>query len=141
MRDRRTGAAPRPQKRPLESSSQALPRNMRLAKRREFLRVYEAGRKMFSRYCVVFFAGNDLAHSRLGVTATKKLGGAVVRNRLKRWTRETYRRQRVPLELDVRQLDYVVNVKPSAADASYLDYSVELQRVLQRAGSSPGQSR
>ena len=96
---------------------------------------------MFSRYCVVFFAGNDLAHSRLGVTATKKLGGAVVRNRLKRWTRETYRRQRVPLELDVRQLDYVVNVKPSAAEASYLDYSVELQRVLQRAGSSPGKSR
>ena len=124
----------------MESASQALPRNMRIAKRREFLHVYEAGRKMFSRYCVVFFAGNDLAHSRLGVTATKKLGGAVVRNRLKRWTRETYRRQREPLELDARQLDYVVNVKPSAAEASYLDYSVELQRVLQRAGSSTGKS-
>ena len=83
---------------------------------------------------------SDLAHSRLGVTATKKLGGAVVRNRLKRWTRETYRRQRSPLDLDARQLDYVVNVKPAAADASYLDYSVELQRVLQRAGSSTGKS-
>ena len=96
---------------------------------------------MFSRYCVVFFADNELAHSRLGVTATRKLGGAVVRNRLKRWTRETYRRHRQPLELDLRRLDYVVNVKPSAAQASYLDYSVDLQRVLQRAGSPDAKSR
>ena len=96
---------------------------------------------MFSRYCVVFFADNDLGHSRLGVTATRKLGGAVVRNRHKRWTRETYRRQRQPLALDTRQQDYVVNVKPGAAEASYLDYSVDLQRVLQRAGSPDGKSR
>ncbi|MEO6259321.1 MAG: ribonuclease P protein component [Thermoanaerobaculia bacterium] len=125
----------------MDLPSQALPKSKRLAKRREFLHVYEAGRKMFSRYCVVFFSDNDLAHSRLGVTATKKLGGAVVRNRLKRWTRETYRRQREPLGLDARHFDYVVNVKPAAADASYVDYSVDLQRALQRAGAPDGKSR
>lgn len=125
----------------MDAPSQALPRNLRLAKRREFLRVYEAGRRLFSRYCVVFFAHNDLTHSRLGITATRKLGGAVVRNRLKRWTRETYRRQREPLGLDPRHLDYVINVKPAAAQASYLDYSVDLQRVLQRAGSDAPESR
>ena len=130
-----------PETRLVEAPSQSLPRNLRLAKRREFLRVYEAGRKLFSRYCVVFFAGNDLTHSRLGITATRKLGGAVVRNRLKRWTRETYRRQRLALGLDPRHLDYVINVKPGAADASYLDYSVDLQRVLQRAGSDDAKSR
>ena len=96
---------------------------------------------MFSRYCVVFFSDNEFGHSRLGVTATKKLGGAVVRNRLKRWTRETYRRQREPLGLDARHFDYVVNVKPAAAAASYLDYSVDLQRALQRAGAPDGKSR
>src|SRR5438034_1888106 len=78
----------------VQSRSEALPKEKRLAKRREFLRVYETGRKVFSRYCVLFFAGNDLPFSRLGITATKKLGKANVRNRLKRWTREVYRRQR-----------------------------------------------
>ena len=96
---------------------EALPKSKRLAKRREFLRVYETGRKIHSRYAVLFVAGNDLAHSRIGITTTKKIGKANVRNRLKRWTRETYRRQRAPLDLDERRLDIVVNVKATAAEA------------------------
>jgi ribonuclease P protein component len=111
---------------------EALPKQKRLAKRREFLRVYETGQKVFSRYAVLFFAGNDVQHSRIGVTATKKLGKANVRNRLKRWTREVYRRQREPLALDDRSLDIIVNVKPNAAAASFADYSRDLGRVLER---------
>lgn len=113
--------------------SEALPKEKRLAKRREFLRVYESGRKIFSRYTVLFFAANDLPCSRIGITATKKLGNANVRNRLKRWTREVYRRQRHPLAIDERSLDLVVNVKPNAADATFDDYSDDLVRVLRRA--------
>jgi len=117
----------------VEPRSQSLPKEKRLAKRREYLRVYETGRKVFSRYCVVFFAGNELPYSRIGVTATKKVGKANVRNRLKRWTRETYRRQRAPLDLDRQSLDIVVNVKPNAAEAAFRDYSNDLERVLRRA--------
>ena len=117
---------------------EALPKEKRLAKRGEFLRVYEQGHKLFSRYAVLFFAANDLPHSRIGITATKKLGKANIRNRLKRWTREVYRRQRAPLGIDGRSLDLVVNVKPNAADASFDDYSRDLARVLQRvAGDAP----
>jgi len=116
----------------LSASSEALPKEKRLAKRREFLRVYEAGRKLFSRYNVVFFAANGLPYSRIGITATKKSGKANVRNRLKRWTREVYRRQRAPLGIDSHSLDVVVNVKPNAVQASWGDFSVDLQRVLQR---------
>jgi ribonuclease P protein component len=117
------------------SESQALPKEKRLAKRREFLRVYETGRKLFSRYCVVFFAANGLTYSRAGVTVTKKSGKANVRNRLKRWTRETYRRQRGPLSLDARAIDIVVNVKPNAAQTSWGEFSPDLQRVLQRVAA------
>jgi ribonuclease P protein component len=117
--------------------SEALPKERRLAKRREFLRVYETGQKHFSRYTVLFFAANGLTHSRIGITATKKLGKANVRNRLKRWTREVYRRQREPLGLDARMLDIVVNVKSNAAASSFEDYSRELTRALQRLGE-PG---
>lgn len=118
--------------------SEALPKEKRLAKRREFLRVYETGRKLFSRYSVLFVAPNGLPHSRVGITATKKLGKANVRNRLKRWTREVYRRQREPLGLDPRSLDVVVNVKPNAAEASYQEFSQDLGRALQRVVSDPG---
>src|SRR5258706_16022567 len=112
------------------SDSQALPKEKRLAKRREFLRVYETGRKLFSRYCVLFFAANGLSYSRVGITATKKSGKANVRNRLKRWTREVYRRQRGPLGIDALSIDIVVNVKPNAAQASWIDFNPDLQLAL-----------
>ena len=119
----------------MQPRSEGLPKPARLAKRREFLRVYETGRKLFSRYCVLFVVANGLAHSRIGITATKKLGKANVRNRLKRWTREVYRRQRAPRGLDERPRDFVVNIKANAADASYADFSEDLQRVIARAAT------
>ena len=125
----------------MQSRSEGLPREKRLAKRREFLRVYESGRKWYSRYCVVFAAPNALPYSRIGITATKKLGKAAVRNRLKRWTREVYRRQREPLSLDSCSLDVIVNVKPNAAEARFEEYRDDLQRALQKIAkqSAPAQ--
>lgn len=121
---------------PVEADrSEALPKSKRLAKRREFLHIYETGRKLFSRYTVVFFAPSGLPHSRIGITATKKLGKANVRNRLKRWTREVYRRQREPLGIDPSALDVVVNVKPNARDASFREFSEDLAKVLGRVVS------
>ena len=112
--------------------SEALPKLRRLTKRREFVRVYETGQKQFSRYSVVFFADNGLPHSRIGITATKKAGKANVRNRLKRWTREVYRRVREPLGIDGQALDIVVNVKPNAAECTFQEYDRDLRRSLER---------
>ena len=115
--------------------SEALPKSRRLAKRPEFVRVYETGRKHFSRYAVLFFAGNDLQNSRVGITVTKKVGKANIRNRLKRWTREVYRRQREPLGLDAQPLDIVVNVKPTAVETTFQDFSRDLTKALERVVS------
>jgi ribonuclease P protein component len=113
-------------------SPEALPKERRLAKRREFVHVYETGRKLFSRYAVLFFAPNDSGHARIGVTVTKKSGKANVRNRLKRWTREVYRRNRETLAIDSRSVDIVVNVKPSAATVAFDEFSRDLLRGLGR---------
>lgn len=112
--------------------AEALPKDRRLAKRREFVQVYDTGQKQFSRYSVIFFVANGLDRTRIGITATKKAGKANVRNRLKRWTRETYRRHREPLGIDAQSLDIVVNVKPSAAQSSFEDFSRDLVRGLER---------
>ena len=125
----------------MQPRPEALPKEKRLAKRREFLHVYETGRKWFSRYCVVFAAPNGLPHSRIGITATKKLGNAVVRNRLKRWTREVYRRQRDPLALDSHSLDVIVNVKPNASEARFEEYRDDLQRALQKIARESAAAR
>jgi ribonuclease P protein component len=122
----------------VQPRSEALPKATRLARRREFLQVYETGRKLFSRYCVLFYSANGLTHSRIGITATKKLGKANVRNRLKRWTREIYRRQREPLRLDERPLDFVVNMKSSAETAAFADFRDDLTRALARASAEAG---
>ena len=66
------------------------------------------------------------------MTTTKKVGKANVRNRLKRWTREIYRHQREPLELDQRRVDVVINVKPNAATADFGEYGIDLERALRK---------
>ena len=122
-------------------SPEALPKERRLAKRREFVHVYDTGRKVFSRYTVLFIAANDLGHSRIGITATKKSGKANVRNRLKRWTREVYRRHRESLAIDELAVDIVVNVKPNAAATSFDEFSRDLLRGLGRVKSEAGKPR
>lgn len=92
--------------------------------------MYETGRKVFSRYAVLFYSANDLAYSRIGITATKKLGKANVRNRLKRWSREVYRHEREPLRLDDSSIDIVINVKPNAADTTFAEYRRDVGRAL-----------
>ena len=66
------------------------------------------------------------------MTTTKKVGKANVRNRLKRWTREIYRHQREPLEIDQSAVDVVINVKPNAAAADFTEYSSDLERALRK---------
>lgn len=122
----------------MEIRSQSLPKERRLARRRDFLRVYETGRKLFTRYTVLFISANDLPYSRLGITATKKLGNATIRNRMKRWTREVYRRQRPILDLDGQPRDFVVNVKPNAAQATFQEYDQDLTKAFRRVVSEHG---
>lgn len=121
--------------------AESFPKAKRLAKRREFLRIYETGRKQFSRFAAVFFAENGLGHSRLGITVTKKVGKAATRNRLKRWTREIYRRQREPLGIDAPALDIVINVKGNAADTSFEDFHRDLTRAFERVVAEASRRR
>ncbi len=55
-----------------------------LNKNREFARVYARGKSYVHPYLVLYVAKNRLGHVRVGLTATKKVGGAVQRNRARR---------------------------------------------------------
>ena len=112
---------------------QSFHKEERIAKRAEFKRIYEQGAKVFGRYVVVFVVPNQGEVSRIGITATKKLGKAHERNRLKRWVRETYRTRRSDCAVDGRRLDLVVNLKGAAARATFAEFSEDLVRSLRKA--------
>lgn len=106
---------------------QSFPRQRRIQRRAEFRLAYEQGRKIHGRYVVVFTRPAGLETARLGVTATRRTGGAAVRNRLKRILKEVFRR-----EAELPPNDVVVNVKPAAATASFFDLEADFSSLLRR---------
>ena len=66
-------------------------REVTLKENHEFRRLYKKGASAVGAGMVVYCRKNRLGHNRLGLTASTKLGGAVVRNRARRRLREVYR--------------------------------------------------
>ena len=66
-------------------------KRLRLLRPGEFERVFAARSSAGDAWIVLYGAENDLGHSRLGLTVSRRAGGAVVRNRWKRLLREAFR--------------------------------------------------
>jgi ribonuclease P protein component len=105
----------------------------RLRRRADFLRCYRTGRRRQGALAIVYFIPNSLGHPRVGVTASRKVGNAVARHRLKRRIREAYRRW--PERGRLAGLDVVVHLKPEARTADHGVFRAELLGLLQAIGS------
>jgi ribonuclease P protein component len=110
--------------------AQGLPADRKLRRRREFQRVFDQGRRTHGRFVTLIAAPTDAAATRLGIVASRKLGGAVVRNRAKRLIREMFRKA----TYGGRPVDLVVIPKNTllTADVEGLkqDYANALRRCL-----------
>lgn len=62
-----------------------------LKENHEFRRLYQKGRSAVGGGMVIYCRKNRLDHNRMGLTASVKLGHAVIRNRARRRLREVYR--------------------------------------------------
>jgi len=75
--------------------------SQRIRRHADFQHVYEHGIRVPGRYYTLFTNPNGLTTGRLGIAATKRLGGAVVRNRAKRLIREVFRRNDIAPGFDI----------------------------------------
>jgi len=101
----------------------------RLHKRRQYLEVYGRGRKIHCPHFVVYVLENGLDHHRLGITVSRKVGKAVVRNKVKRRLREVFRANKPHWDV---HFDMVLNVKRSAAEARFEKLWTDFREALNR---------
>ena len=112
--------------------SEKFPKADRILKRELFRRVYDKGRKFQARYFIAFVLPNSDERTRLGITATRKIGKSVERNRARRLVREVFRKNRwlVP-----RGVDIVINVKRPLVEARLSDLEGDFIAFLERVGN------
>lgn len=77
------------------------PRSARLRRRGEFTGVFDRGTKRHGRLMTVVALATASSAPRIGIAASRKLGGAVDRNRAKRRLREVFRQAAVSVPVDV----------------------------------------
>ena len=111
------------------TSRYRFPREARLRKRRDFLKVQHRGRRLWGRQFIVYIRPGRTGRSRLGITVSRKVGGAVHRNRIKRWVREAYRTRP---DLFKQPIDIVVIAKRGIEDFSLHTIRDDLARVVSR---------
>ena len=87
-----------------------------LKKNYEFRYVYENGKSYANKYLVMYVVENNTDRNRLGISVSKKVGNSVVRHRITRLIRESYRLHE---NIFNSGLDIVVIARSSASEISY----------------------
>ena len=89
-----------------------------LKKNKDFQYIYNKGRSYANKYLVMYILENNSDKNRIGISVSKKVGNSVVRHRLTRLVRESYRLQESRFQ---KGLDMVVICRASAKGRSYYD--------------------
>jgi len=113
------------------SADAGFPKQYRLLQRSDYTRLASSSTLLSGRSFLVVWQQNAVGHPRIGITASKKAGTAVVRNRIKRCVREYFRQHRKTLP----DVDFNVIVRRQAAEKTTALLFLELQRVFHQIGS------
>jgi ribonuclease P protein component len=109
----------------------AFPRASRILKSADFRVVYDNGIRVtcpiFAAFCL---QRKDVSGPRIGLTVPRALGGAVIRNRIKRRIREAFRHHRA----EFAAWDIVINPRRAALTAPFGEIERGLQKVIEKCG-------
>lgn len=100
-----------------------------LNRNKDFLNLYRKGKSIVSKAVVIYVRPNGLPCNRFGITAGKKVGNAVMRNRAKRIIRQAYRENELlfPLGIDIVFVarKYAAEVKEDYLSAYIKKYALD----------------
>jgi len=105
----------------------------RISLKRDYDRAFREGRPFRTRQMTVFAVPNGLAHARLGLTVSRKIGKAVCRNLVKRRLREAFRLNKHLLTVPC---DLVVLPMPGFRDVSFAEVEDRLKRIIVRVSTA-----
>ena len=105
-------------------AAHALPRSARLRKRPDYVRIQNTGQRVRTRHFVIMCV--PASGQRIGITVTRRVAGAVGRNRVKRLVREVFRRNR---SLFPQQCDCVVLARDGAHALDYATVEAEVTKA------------
>lgn len=91
-----------------------------LKKNTDFQLVYKTGKSYANKYLVMYIINNGLEENRIGISVSKKVGNSVVRHRVTRLIRESYRLNKQQLKTG---FDIVVIARTSANGKKYEEIS------------------
>ncbi|MBF0162280.1 MAG: ribonuclease P protein component [Magnetococcales bacterium] len=115
-----------------------LPKSARLLDSADFRLVTSTGRRLSGRFFLLFRLSAAAPRSRVGLTVSRKVGKAVVRNHIKRLVREYFRHHRAAMECGGRPpLDIVVIARPQAGQAAPEALVQDLQKLFSSFAPSP----
>ncbi len=110
------------------------PKYERIKTNVEFKRVYQEGRSYRDKYFVIYvrtvLKEDSQPYIRIGLTISKKVGNAIVRNRLKRLVRETYRLNKNRL---TKGVEIVLVAFPQAANLDYMKVKESIMGLFRKA--------
>ena len=103
----------------------------KLRNNQQFRKVYDQGLRYHTPFFSAFILKTDDDNRRIGITVTRKVGGAVVRNRCKRRLREIVRKYRSEQTNSVG-FDLVINAKANLAAADFKQIEGAFARMMAR---------
>ena len=89
-----------------------------LKKNKDFQKVYNKGKSFANSYLVMYVMENGLEKNRLGISVSKKVGNSIVRHRLTRLIRESYRLSEEQFRCGT---DIVVIARAGAKEKDYFE--------------------
>lgn len=106
-------------------------KKLRLRNRADFSRLYRHGKSFANHQFVVYwFRKKEVEQFRVGISVSKKVGNAVVRNRMRRLVKEIVRHHETEL---IQHVDMVFIVRKGALDMPYKELERSILHVLRKA--------
>jgi ribonuclease P protein component len=114
----------------MSEPSLRFPQKLRLKTPEQFQAIYNLKKSASDNRLLVFVGWNELQHPRLGVSVSKKVGNAVVRNRFKRLFREAFRLSQHQLPSGI---DLIVIPRNAPHEPSLEELCQSLVKLAQQA--------